>query len=100
MHCVLLQQYTIFMKKFNQHELYRIFAKIRTQKDAGLLLTDFLTPGERADIAQRIEIVKMLLKGVPHRTISKKLRVSIAKITRGSRALRHSRGGFRKFLGR
>ncbi len=86
------------MSASNLHELAGVFARPRTPKEAEVLITDLLTPAECADIAQRIQIVKMLLRGVPHRTISEKLGVSIAKVTRGSRALKRSRGGFKKFL--
>lgn len=84
-------------KQFLQ-ELFRTAAKPRTAKEAEALLADLLTPAERTDVAVRIQIVKMLLRSVPHRTISEKLGVSIAKVTRGSRALKRSRGGFKKFL--
>lgn len=86
------------MKTVLFNELYEILKKVRTTRDAQLLLEDFFTPAERRDLVMRIKLVKLLMKGLPHREISKKLKVSIAVVTRGSHALKKSRGGFRKFL--
>lgn len=86
------------MKTAHLKEFCRVLAKIRTPNEALALLKDILTPAELASVAERLQIVKLLKKGVPQRDISRLLRVSIMKVTRGSRALKHSRGGFKKFL--
>lgn len=57
-------------------------------------IEDILTPAEFEKIVTRWQIIKQLSKGVPQREIAKNLRVSIAKITRGSRELRDKKGGF------
>lgn len=55
------------------------------------LLEDFLvgitTPKERAEIAQRIEIIERLLKKEPQHKIAKNLGVGVATVTRGSKEL-------------
>ncbi|MFA5773248.1 MAG: Trp family transcriptional regulator [Candidatus Paceibacterota bacterium] len=61
-------------------------------------LTDLLTPAEYIEIKKRWEIVKMLDKGVNQHEIAEKLHVGIATVTRGSRALRDSKGGFKRVL--
>lgn len=74
---------------------------IEIGKDPALLdafLTDLLTPAEYTEIKKRWEIVKMLNSGVNQHQISKDLYVGIATVTRGSRALRDSKGGFKRAL--
>ncbi|HAE36251.1 TPA: transcriptional regulator [Candidatus Nomurabacteria bacterium] len=74
---------------------------INIHNDSKLLdtfLTDLLTPSEYEEIKKRWEIVKMLNNGVNQHKISKDLHVGIATVTRGSRALRDSKGGFKKVL--
>lgn len=59
------------------------------------LLEDFLfgitTPKERAELAQRLEIVKRLLRGDAQSKIAKELGVGIATVTRGSKELANGR---------
>jgi TrpR family trp operon transcriptional repressor len=61
-------------------------------------MEDILTPTELEKIVTRWQIIKQLSRGVPQREIAKKLGVSIAKITRGSRELRDKKGGFNQVL--
>jgi len=51
-------------------------------------LRDILTPNELRELCQRWRIVVMLAAGLPQRTIARTLRVSLCKITRGSRELK------------
>jgi len=58
--------------------------------DSGVMLAflkDILTPAELDDVVLRLQIIKMLRAGTPQREIAKKLGISVAKVTRGSRAL-------------
>jgi len=61
-------------------------------------LTDLLTPAEYTEVKKRWEIVKMLDGGINQHKIAKDLHVGIATVTRGSRALQDSKGGFKKVL--
>lgn len=80
------------------HDLYKLFASIRNEKEAKMLLEDILTPQELSAIAERWQIVRGLAAGIPQRTIADNLSVSIATITRGSRMLKAGSGGFHHFL--
>jgi Trp operon repressor len=80
------------------HDIYRLFASIKDEKEARMLLEDILTPQELEDIAERWQLVQELAKGAPQREIAEKLGVSISKITRGSRMLQCGSGGFAHFL--
>lgn len=61
-------------------------------------LFDILTPKEYEEINKRWEIVKMLHSGVNQLDIAKKLGVGIATVTRGSTALKNTKGGFIEIL--
>ena len=63
---------------------------ILSTKDADLLKDFFLgltTEKERAEIVQRIEIIKRLLQGEPQHKIAAELGVGVATVTRGSKEL-------------
>lgn len=77
---------TLCLKTQNTHELSQLF-------------DCFLTIEERNDIADRYLIIKALLdEKLTQREISKKLNVSIAKITRGSNALKSIDSKTKRFL--
>lgn len=59
----------------------------------------FLTPEERKDIASRVLIVRDLVRGQKtQREMAKDLRVSVAKITRGSNFLKMISKDLKNFL--
>ena len=61
----------------------------------------FLTSEERSSISKRILIIEELLKGEKtQREMAKDLKVSIAKITRGSNELKEVEEGLKQFLKR
>jgi TrpR family transcriptional regulator, trp operon repressor len=63
------------------------------------LLYFFLTPEERSALSTRVELVRELLKKQKsQREISKDLRVSIAKITRGSNQLKSISKALERYL--
>lgn len=65
----------------------------------GDFLKGILTPAERARIALRWELVKLLQRGgVSQRSVGKMLRVSLCKITRGARELREGPAGFAQIV--
>lgn len=72
---------------------WRSFLKLcraaKGEKELDELFWLLLTPEERKDISTRILIVKELVRGEKtQRQIAKDLKVSIAKITRGSNFLK------------
>lgn len=79
------------MNKQYMDELINVLMKIHEKEDMPALLRDLLTPSELQSVVERVQIFKMLKQGVPHRTISQKLKVSIAKVTRGSHAWQTSK---------
>lgn len=85
-------------KRIYYQELYAAFTNLRTVREVEELLKDILTPHEIKVVAERWQIVKAISEKVPHRKIAKNLGISIAKVTRGSKALKKSHGGFKKFF--
>lgn len=81
-----------------QKELIKILCNVDDPKVMNEFLGDILTPQEFEEIIKRWQIVKKLSKKIPQRKIASELKVSIAKITRGSRMLRNKKGGFWKIL--
>ncbi|MFH0851754.1 MAG: Trp family transcriptional regulator [Candidatus Peregrinibacteria bacterium] len=79
-------------------ELCELFATIQTPKEADMLLKDILTPQEIESIVERWQLIRQLASGKPQRDVARDLKVSISKITRGSRVLQYGTGGFLHFL--
>lgn len=88
------------MKATKKHsvELYEFLLKLRSEKDCARALKDLLSPSELKAMTERLQIFKALLRGETQRNISKKLGVSIATVTRGSRVLHHEESSIQKFL--
>lgn len=77
------------VRLFNQLRDFLLSVKNKEQMEN--LLLGILTPKELDEIPMRLEIVKMLKKGIPQKEISKRLGVGVATITRGSREIRKGR---------
>lgn len=88
------------MNKAHLNQAYAAFARVRTPREAKLFLEDILTPKERASVAERLQIFKLLSNGVTQREISKELNVSISKVIRGAHAWRTTSGGMPLILKR
>jgi len=69
-----------------------ILLSLTSKKEAREFLDGILTPKERMEIPVRLEIVKLLKKGIPQHEIASKLGVGIATVTRGSKEL--AKGNF------
>lgn len=72
--------------------LIEAFLSLKTKKDVKEFLDGLLTPKEREEIPVRLQIVKMLKKGIPQHEIASKLGVGIATVTRGSKEI--AKGNF------
>ncbi|PIY71417.1 hypothetical protein COY88_00260 [Candidatus Roizmanbacteria bacterium CG_4_10_14_0_8_um_filter_35_28] len=54
-------------------------------------MINILTPREIDELSTRLQIVKLLKKGLPHQEIARRLGVGVATVTRGSREIRMGR---------
>jgi len=76
--------------------LEKLFDSCEDARERRELLQDLLTDAEQVDIAERWEIVRRLLDGLPQRTIQSEVGVSISLVTRASTALKAGGKGFRR----
>lgn len=81
-----------------EQEIVKILTQIKDQKLMTVFLKDILTPQELDGVARRWQLIKLLNQGLTQREISKKLSISVATVTRGSRQLKYGFGGFKKVL--
>jgi TrpR family trp operon transcriptional repressor len=79
-------------------ELIRKVAKDRNKAFMREFLFDLLSRAEYRELAVRWQIMKMLANKVPHREIAKKLKVSVATVSRGVKELANKKGGFKTAL--
>lgn len=68
---------------------------IKTEAEMEDFLSGLLTTAELEELPKRLEIIRLLKKGVPQAKIAKDLGVGIATVTRGSKELKQGR--FKKF---
>jgi TrpR family trp operon transcriptional repressor len=72
-------------------ELIEAFLKNKTNSDMLDFLKGILTPRELEELTTRLQIVKLIKKGLPHQEIARRLEVGVATVTRGSRELHQGR---------
>ena len=86
------------MNSKNPSELYEIISKLSSTAAVKMFLNELLTQSELDDIEQRWSILKLLNSKEPQRNISKKLAVSLCKITRGAKILKNENSIIRQIL--
>lgn len=74
-------------------EIAEVLAGIDKPEDVEKFCTDIFTPKELADISLRWQLMKELHQGEPQRAIAARHRISLCKITRGSKILK-AKGSF------
>lgn len=79
-------------------ELAQVMVSLKNKAVAKAFLKNILTPVELEEISKRLQIVKLLKKGVSQRKVAEKLNVSIGTVSRGSRELKYGESGFRQIL--
>ncbi len=71
------------LKNFSKYLL-----SIKTEKEMQNFLQAIFTPAEQEQIPKRLELVRMLKKGVPQHEIARRLGMGVATVTRGSQELK------------
>lgn len=79
------------MNKKYFEELVISFLNQKNKLEMKDFLFGILTPNEFEEITKRLQIVKLLKKGLPHQEIARRLKVGVATVTRGSREIRLGR---------
>ncbi len=79
------------MKNKYLKELIQLILTIKNAKELENFLLGIFTPKELSEIPMRLQIVKMLKKGIPQQKIASQLGTGIATVTRGSREIKMNR---------
>ena len=80
-------------------DFIRLCRHTRSDEELDALFQLLFTLDEQEQLATRVELLRALLKGhKPQRAIASELKISIAKITRGSNAVKVISPELRKFL--
>ena len=73
------------------NQLIDLLLSIKTRDGMEDFLLGILTPKELKEIPTRLQIVKMLKKGVSQHKIAEKLGIGVATVTRGSKEIQLGR---------
>lgn len=79
------------IRKKQLYELIDLLLNIKTGEEMEDFLLGILTPKELEEIPMRLQIVKLLRKGIPQQEIAENLGVGVATVTRGSKELQKGR---------
>jgi TrpR family trp operon transcriptional repressor len=79
-------------------ELIAIFTRTHEPKEMEMLFSEIFTPKEIETLTLRWQLLKDLYKGKTQRKIAAKHRISLCKITRGSRILKVKDSYIKKVL--
>ncbi|NLL53855.1 MAG: TrpR YerC/YecD [Clostridiales bacterium] len=74
--------------------LVRAFLCMRDEEECYQLLEDLMTIREIQDLAQRLEVAKLLWQKVTYNEIAQRTGVSTATISRVNRSLNYGEGGY------
>ncbi len=78
--------------------LVSAFLKLKTEKEVADFLRDILTLPEIEEFANRLEIAKLLIKGLSYKKIAEQTGVSTTTVTRTAHWLFKGCGGYWKTL--
>jgi TrpR-related protein YerC/YecD len=85
-------------KNEKEKRLAKAFLKLKTEQEAVNFLRDLLTIKELEEFANRLEMARLLKKGMSYKAIAKKLKVSTTTVTRTAHWLFRGCGGYDKIL--
>lgn len=78
--------------------LFEAFLNLESVDECYEFFEDLCTINEIKDMAQRLEAAELLEDGVNYITITKKLGISTATISRVSKCLNYGTGGYKKAI--
>ena len=86
------------MESASVERLFSIISQLQTPEECRLFFEDICTIREVQDMAQRLEVAKLLRDGKNYQEISAETAVSSATISRVNRCLVYGGGGYRTAL--
>lgn len=78
--------------------LYQAILSLENEEACARFLADILTPKELTDLADRLEVARLLYKGETYGEITEKTGMSSTTIARVNRTLHHGREGYKEVL--
>ena len=81
-------------------ELFRAILSLQNKEECYRFFEDVCTIKEMQDMAQRLEVAKMLKRGMNYLTISKETGASTATISRVNKCLNYGSGGYEEIISR
>ena len=79
-----------------EKRLVEAFASLKTKDEVANFLRDLLTIAEIEEFANRLEMVRLLLKGYSYLKIAKETGSSTTTVTRVAHWLNHGCGGYKR----
>ena len=79
---------------------YKAVLSLKTEQECELFFEDICTVKELQDIAQRLDVAKLLKEGKSYQMVSAEVGASTATISRVNRCLVYGNGGYETVLGR
>ena len=89
-----------FKRTQESDRLMEAFLSLRNREEAYQLFEDLCTVKEVQDMAQRLEIARLLKHGTTYQDVAEKTGVSSATISRVNRCLQYGAGGYQLVTGR
>ena len=85
-------------KKIEISEIASVIATLKNDKNVADFMIEILTETELETLSKRWQILKMLNEGRTQRDIAQELKVSLCKVTRGSKILKNRKSIVTKCL--
>lgn len=82
----------------SQKDIVSVFSSIRDHDEMDQFFHEILTSSEIRNLALRWELMKRLKQGIPQRKIASDLRISLCKITRGSKIVKNRNSISNRYL--
>ena len=83
----------------NIHEISKLVKNLHSEVEIENFFKELLTESEIETLSKRWRILDMLAQGNTQRDISKQLKVSLCKVTRGAKILKDKDSVITKYLG-
>ncbi len=94
-----MSRFTSYKPKNDKEKfLTKAFLKLKKEQDVSNFLRDLLTITEIEEFSNRLEMARLLKKGMSYKAIAKKLKVSTTTVTRTAHWLFRGCGGYEKVL--
>lgn len=79
-------------------KLLEAIVKIDSVDECKKFMLDLCTPSELKSLTDRLEVARLITKGLNYRDIAEKTKTSTATITRVGQSLKYGKGGYSQAL--